>query len=489
VNRFFLAVLALVISLGPFVSRQSFSQDNLPLSEYMDMTRSKLASDRIVGFNSIAKYWQLEEGFVTGFSDTPIENTTPKVEKKPIDEDELNQIAGAIEKGTKDPDAKVREAAASALAKAPRSSAAVQTAILASMLSEDPVVNWHVMKQRTGVWPKIDLVIERLIENLSSRKWSEQSAAHEVLREYGEIARPFSRRILDAILLLEKQPNDRRNFFVFWDIGLTEEASSVLANRGEELSEEEAAIAAIALLEHFEPLQLLTAKQPKILQAIGEYDNRLFAFLCKHQYESNKTRDWLASAISLPVSVMGMLGEHRFIEEISKAEESSSRARMPFLLACKRACGAKADLVIDVDATHPVTFRPSSAWPQVDKRRMHDRIEGHADGLVKVMVTGEIRAADGSHPNEVRFFRTNDSMLLGTQANYSVPLMYNREGGRFIFLTEVFAAFSVGKGDRESGPYQTGSAQIRIEAPGLKPMTVQFFDEMPDVRITLDRAE
>ena len=77
-------------------------------------------------------------------------------------------------------------------------------------------------------------------------------------------------------------------------------------------------------------------------------------------------------------------------------------------------------------------------------------------------------------------------MLLGTMQDYSETLMYDHQSGRFVFLTNVFAAYSMGDDQPESGPYQNGSAQIRVEAAGFKPLVVQFFDEMPDVRITLD---
>jgi hypothetical protein len=38
----------------------------------------------------------------------------------------------------------------------------------------------------------------------------------------------------------------------------------------------------------------------------------------------------------------------------------------------------------------------------------------------------------------------------------------------------------------EPGPYQTGSAKINIEAKNAKPLHVEFYDEMPEVAITLD---
>jgi hypothetical protein len=59
------------------------------------------------------------------------------------------------------------------------------------------------------------------------------------------------------------------------------------------------------------------------------------------------------------------------------------------------------------------------------------------------------------------------------------------ETGRFVLCAQVFAAYSAGKGQPEPGPYQTGSCLTLIEAAGCKPLVVSFYDEMPDVEITL----
>ncbi|MCA9225537.1 MAG: hypothetical protein KDA47_07990, partial [Planctomycetales bacterium] len=126
----------------------------------------------------------------------------------------------------------------------------------------------------------------------------------------------------------------------------------------------------------------------------------------------------------------------------------------------------------------------------VDDSRRDKTTLLHGDGITSVMVTGEIRGADGSHPRTVRFYRTNDSMLLGSKQDRHAPLLYDFQSGRFVFLTSVFAAYNYGgNGQAEPGPYQTGSAQIRVEAAGFVPLVVQFFDEMPDVRITLDQSQ
>ena len=54
-----------------------------------------------------------------------------------------------------------------------------------------------------------------------------------------------------------------------------------------------------------------------------------------------------------------------------------------------------------------------------------------------------------------------------------------------MLCTHVFAAYCMGEGQPEPGPYQTGSCLAQIEAEGCKPLLARFFDEMPDVEITL----
>ena len=66
-------------------------------------------------------------------------------------------------------------------------------------------------------------------------------------------------------------------------------------------------------------------------------------------------------------------------------------------------------------------------------------------------------------------------------------LKYDPQTGRFVFPTRVFAAYSLGK-EAEPGPYQTGPAVVIIEADDCRPLQVVFYDEMPDVEITLTRS-
>ena len=66
-------------------------------------------------------------------------------------------------------------------------------------------------------------------------------------------------------------------------------------------------------------------------------------------------------------------------------------------------------------------------------------------------------------------------------------MRYDAKTGRFVLVSSVFAAYDMGEGQPEPGPYQTGSAQTLIEAEGAEPLAVRFFDEMPEVEIVLPR--
>ena len=465
------------------------AEDSLPLPQLIAKTDSEAMSDRVFGFKSLARFWNRQPDTLADFSDVSIDPVTPKTNKPPITDLDLDKIARAIQRGIGDPELEVRKNAAIALTNAPRSSDAVQAAALAGINSGDPTVNWYVSQQRTNVWPSIDLVIERLIENLSSQEFNQHDSASRLLRIYGDRARPYSKRVVETILKDGIHKYRYSKLYVLYDIGLTEEAAKALVNRADELSVDESAIAALALLEHPDALKLLQAKHPSLVQSLEKHTARLFPFLCRYQHQPHKTRDWLAASQSLPANIMGMLGDRRFIDEITKLEADSSNHDKTFLYACKRACGQKADFVVVIDSKRPVEFRPASAWPNVDERRLSKNSTGHADGGTRVMVTGEIRGEDGSHPKNVSFYRTNDAMLLGTKQDHRQPLMYDPRTGRFVYLTTVFAAYGMGSGQSESGPYQTGSAQVRVEASKFKPLVVQFFDEMPDVRIILDNED
>ncbi len=153
--------------------------------------------------------------------------------------------------------------------------------------------------------------------------------------------------------------------------------------------------------------------------------------------------------------------------------------------ACARACGRAPTKIVKLSKQEPGDFKPTSAWPGVEKKRQAKDMNGHGDGITRVLITGTMRMADGKPVRRPQFFAANDRMLLGLAEHEGEPLLYDPKTGKFVFLTNVFAAYSMEKGAEEPGPYQTGSALTRIEAEGAEPLEVRFFDEMPAVEITL----
>jgi hypothetical protein len=116
---------------------------------------------------------------------------------------------------------------------------------------------------------------------------------------------------------------------------------------------------------------------------------------------------------------------------------------------------------------------------------MSPEAHGHGDGITTVIVAGQILREGGAPAVSPKFYRVNDAMLLGERTHDEVPMTFDAKTGRFVFVTSVFAAYSSGDKQPQPGPYQTGSSIVLIESEGCKPLEVRFYDEMPEVRITL----
>ncbi len=319
------------------------SQD-LQLAKFIQLTKSELKSERVAGYESIGEYWKESESEPGGFSDTAVEESNTRVRKHVLSDEELDSIANSIERGVEDNDPDVRKAAAIALIYAPRSSDAVLAAILAGIKSRDSTVNWYVMQQKTGVWPRIDLTIDYLINDLSDADFNKHYPASDLLRYYGDQARPYSKRIVQAIFDGNDTESDRTlKMYALCDIVLTKDAAETLAAKAKDVTKEQAGIVAMALLYFPDELRSLSVQHPSLAESLEDHSARLFPFLCRHQSKDNPTRTWLASQESLPPNIMGMLGESRFVKEIEKLEATANKHDRTFLAACRRACGAKSN--------------------------------------------------------------------------------------------------------------------------------------------------
>ena len=103
-----------------------------------------------------------------------------------------------------------------------------------------------------------------------------------------------------------------------------------------------------------------------------------------------------------------------------------------------------------------------------------------------VLVTGSIILIDGTPAINPKVFIV-DSMGLGfgPHAGPVKMIRYDPATGRFAFLAHVFAAYS---GGPEEGPFETGNFAIQIQADGTQALTAVIFDEMPDLKIILPKA-
>ncbi len=225
-----------------------------------------------------------------------------------------------------------------------------------------------------------------------------------LLRHYGEQARPYSMRIVQAVLNgKDSERNRTSKMYVLCHIGLTKVAAEALVANAEKLTKDQAGIVAVSLLEHPDELRSLSMLHPNLAESLGDHSARLFPFLCRHQDKGNQTRLWLASQESLPPIIMGMLGESRFVKEIEKLEATASKHHRTFLAACNRACGGKAESVIEINSKKTCCISSGVRLPNTDDTRLSKTSLGHGDGFTPVMVTGEIRGMDGTLPLIVQF--------------------------------------------------------------------------------------
>jgi hypothetical protein len=204
-----------------------------------------------------------------------------------------------------------------------------------------------------------------------------------------------------------------------------------------------------------------------------------FETLQKLLYDSEK----------LSLDLMAELGEKRFLPLLERKMRTADAHEKTHLEACARACGAGAGRVVIISESQPGDFKPKSAWPGTDPARESPKMQGHGDGFTTIIITGRI-LVDGRRPAAApKFYRLNDAMLLGERTRYEVPIRFDKETGRFVFVDNIFAAYSMGDGQAEPGPYQTGSSIVLIECDGCKPLEVRFYDEMPEVHITLSASD
>jgi hypothetical protein len=354
----------------------------------------------------------------------------------------------------------------------------------------DSSVAWYMVQAIGQVLPDPNDTIPVLIDVLTSADVNLQCEIVATFGEYGTRAASAK----PTLLALLRDSNDR--WLQGWTvaalrkIGIGKADAGALSRLRFREPGYEAGEVLRLLFDYPEEALFYLQSHPGVLDQL-EFENSLQALLRLIEDRASETwelREYLSRREDLPSIAMVQWGIEEFLPAIRARMAAADSHSRTFLQACARALGEQPRGVVRISETNPGRFRPASAYPRSDPDRRAPG-GGHGDGFTPVLITGRLLMSDRSPAIEPRFYHTNDRMLLGEDRMDPAPLIrYDSDTGRFVFLTTVFAAYSVAEGQREPGPYQTGSARTLIEAQGAEPLTVHFYDEMPEVEITLSRA-
>lgn len=348
------------------------------------------------------------------------------------------------------------------------------------------------MVQAVGaILPDSKTAIPILLRTLSSAEPDLQRLAVEALGNYGKDAASSKPALID---MLKKSGNDRLGFWIvnaLSEIGVDQADARTLSLLQLPPSGDSTGEVLRLLLDYPEPALHFLKLHPDVLKNVyrGRTLEALLRVLKDTSPETAALRAYLLTREDLPSIAMVQVGSKELLPRIQARIAAADPHYRFFLDACARALGGPVAREVEISETKPGNFRPKSAHPGTDLDRWADG-GGHGDGKTQVLITGRLLMSDGKPAIKPRFFDINDRMLLGLNLKDPTPLMrYDEKTGRFVFFTTVFAAFAMGGGQKEPGPYQTGSARMLIEAEGAKPLLVEFYDEMPDVKITLNSSQ
>lgn len=456
------------------------------LAADLKMSTTGSVGDRCKALERLSNYWSPRQFVRSGFSDLPVEPTQPPARSIPADD--IDAIATVLQAAITDTDDAVRKAAAICLCHAPASRESVAAAIAIALKSEDNTVLWYLwqLDREKFPFPEPAPYVANLIRHLQSEDFSSSYSAMQLIEHFGMQFSPHTETVIASLADI---PEDDK-----WQVllalahaGLSEAAANQLPTRVETDTPRTKAAAFVALLPFPRQATRFLRDHPDLGEEIANLDHHWFELLCAPAPAEDELRGTLAATAHIGPLNLALLGSAASIPELTRELETADSHRQSILRACIRACGGETGDAVHLSERVPLSFRPRSAWPGSDTRRISDS-RGHGDGITDILVTGELRFRDGGHPGEVHFLRTNDTMLLGESNREPLPIKYEAATGRFVLRTHVFAAFDMGDAP-EPGPYQTGSAQVRIEAPNCRPLVIQFFDEMPHVVIELRRNQ
>ena len=472
--------LCLSLFLTLWIASISRSQDSL--SDLLEQTKAKPPAARTTAFKKLENYWSpfpYVQDAETGKS--------VKHEVRMLSGHELDSIANAIKTGLADKNAKVRLAAAEALTTAPRNSPACTDALQDVLNSHDSEVrirgysSHYISKAEL---PKIERVIESILQDVQKHKPDEPILFNSCFFAYGSRLKPYSKQLIEAVFH-NRKPGECPTG-ILPSISLSDEAVDELLLHADKVREPIAEYAFKAMLEHPQRLHELQAKQPKLAEYFDtSFPDLIYRILCQENEQAKHMRAWLSEQDRLPPTMMALIGNKKFVNELEKLEPAASLHHKKYLEACKRACGMQPENPVQVSANQPITFRPLSATRGGDKSRNGPKEPFCGLGPCNRLVTGTIRNTAGKPPAKIKF----TEQLVRYDEDYkpipfTIPrqVKYDSKDGSFVFFQVVDVTY----GSRmELGPYKTNEIRIRIEAEGCEPLEVEFFDEMPHVQVTL----
>lgn len=462
-----------------------FAQNDADLAPLLERLKLGPAQDRIDAAKKLGERVQRPpEGAAAGFSDKTVERPAPAPR---LPDDLVDKAATALAEAANDPEPKIREAASIALAGLSGTRPALQAALIRALQSKDSTVSWYVLQAFPRVRPDPAQAVAVLLPylDLPDAKSLWNIASH--LGEFG----PAAKSAVPALIRLtaaksDSSMNASSALNALARIGIDEAQARSLSAMKLEPAKELDLDRFEVLIPHPEIATAYLQERPRLLEEMIAPE-KLFLLVESADPAAQPLRKALLDRADVPPLVMAWSLEPRFQAALGEKLKKANKHEATLLKACLRACGAPQGPPVLITDKDLGDFKPKSAWPDTDNSRKGTG-GGHGDGHTPVLVTGRLLMADGSIPVEPRFVNENDRMLLGTRSENTGPLRFDPKTGRFVFSTHVFAAYAMGK-QEEPGPYQTGSAQVRIESKGSKPLVVRFYDEMPDVQITLPAAK
>ncbi|MDB5336830.1 MAG: Secreted protein, partial [Planctomycetaceae bacterium] len=423
-------------------------------------------SDRCAALRQLGNDWSRKRKIPGGFSDVPIEK--PEPEAPAIQAGDIEAIAIVLQTALADSHHEIREAASICLARAPHPSPAIGAAIAVALSSEDGTVLWYLSQLDFEKFPLPDPgpFAANLIKHLKSDKFSSRHAASDLIQGFGKRFVPYTATMVGA--LTEISEDDKWiALLCMARAGISEDAANQLAIQVKDGTPETKALAFVALCSVPDKAASFLRDHPGLGANLSEYDRDWYEILFSTAPEQQNLRAALSAVPDLGPLNLAFIGSADSIPMLTRQLETATNHEKPLFRACMRACGGKIDEVVHLSQNTPVVFKPKSAWPETDPRRKSDAA-GHGDGFTAILVTGELKFADGGHPSNIQILRTNDGMLLGESHSQPMPVKYDPATGRFVIRTDVFAAYATGS-PPEPGPYQTGSAQVRIESTDAEP--------------------